>query len=429
MALCIFPRLPRGWRAVTTVSLALLLFPLFAAAAPQGLSLDRAIALAVQRAPSLDARRFRVEAARHDVARADALPDPTLTVGIDNMPITGAGAFGFDDDMMTMKRIGLMQAFPSRAKRDARQALAERGTEQARALGLAERLAVKRAAATAWVSLWAAERELQQLQALGEQSELAVDIARARLGAATATATDVMATQAAQLQLENRIEAAQAQVDAATAELARWLGEPASAVDIETDLDFGQLPVAPAALLASVDRQGPLLLWGSREALAAAEVALAASDKRPDWSVAAAYGQREGGRSDMLMLEFSIDLPLFTANRQDRDVAARRAELDAVAAAREDARREQLAQVRSDLAQWAGLKRQVERDREQLLPLANDRVQTAIASYRAGGPLQPWLDARRDELQTRVDHARRLGELGRAWAALAYLIPNEEVRP
>lgn len=428
MTPCVFPCLPRGWRAAMSLALALLLFPLSAPAAPQVLSLDRAVALAVQRAPSLDARRSRVEAARQDAARADALPDPRLTVGIDNWPVSGAGAFGFDDDMMTMKRIGLMQEFPSRAKRDARQVLADRGTEQARSLGVAERLAVKRAAATAWVSLWAAERELQQMHGLREQSELAVDLAKARLRAATATATEVMATQAALLELENRIEAAQAQVEVARAELARWLGEPQLA-PVAADPDFGKLSTIPATLLASVDRQGPLLAWESREALAAAEVALVASDKRPDWSVGAAYGQREGGRSDMLMLEFSIDLPLFTGNRQDRDIAARRAELDAVAAAREDARREQLAQVRSDLAQWAGLKRQLERDREQLLPLAHDRAQTAIASYRGGGPLQPWLDARRDELQTRVDHARRLGELGRAWAALAYLIPNEEVRP
>ena len=57
-----------------------------------------------------------------------------------------------------MKRIGLMQEFPARAKRDC-QAVADRGIEQAEALSTAEQLAVRQVAASAWIALWAAERE------------------------------------------------------------------------------------------------------------------------------------------------------------------------------------------------------------------------------------------------------------------------------
>jgi outer membrane protein TolC len=130
-------------------------------------------------------------------------------------------------------------------------------------------------------------------------------------------------------------------------------------------------------------------------------------------------------RSDMLMVGFAIDLPLFPRNRQDRGVAARRAELDAVAAEREDARRVQTEAVRRALADWQGLQRQVARKETQSLPLAHDRARTALAAYAGGGDLQPWLEARRDEIELHIEHARHLGELGRAWAALAYLLPEE----
>src|SRR3546814_15076450 len=83
------------------------------------------------------------------------------------------------------------------------------------------------------------------------------------------------------------------------------------------------------------------------------------------WSVAASYGQRSDGRDDMFMLEVGIELPLFTANRQDRGIAARRAEYEAALATREDARREQAARIRTDIAQWEALKRQGERDRSE----------------------------------------------------------------
>lgn len=420
-------RVPRAFVVTALLTLAALTFSLPLTATPR-LSFERALALAAERAPSLEARRSLVEAAQQDAARADALPDPRLSVGIDNWPVEGSEAFSFEDDMMTMKRIGLMQEIPSKAKRDARRALAERSIDEARSLQQAASLSVRESTARAWLSLWAAERELAQLQALREQAQLAVDTATARLGAATADASEVMAVQAAQLALENRLDAAQARIGAENAQLAQWLGEAGIGTAGDAPA-LDELPIAAARLLSALDLQGPLLQWRAREAVAQAEVALAAASRRPDWSLGAAYGQRAGDRGDMLMLEVSMDLPLFTGNRQDRDVAARRAELQAVVSEREEARRRQRAQVSGLLAEWSGLTRQVQRDRQQLLPLVQDRSDTALAGYRGGGALQPWLEARSDEIEARVEHARRLGELGRAWAALAYLIDDAELLP
>ncbi|UUS15039.1 TolC family protein [Stenotrophomonas sp. CD2] len=160
----------------------------------------------------------------------------------------------------------------------------------------------------------------------------------------------------------------------------------------------------------------------------------AIAEKRPDWSLGVTYGQRDRSpeglsRSDMLMVEIAIDLPVFTRNRQDRGIAARRAELDAVAAQREDARRAEAEAVRKTLAEWEGLKRQVARKEAESLPLANDRARVALATYAAGADLQPWLEARRAEIELHVEHARHLSELGRTWAALAYLLPEEETSP
>ena len=404
-------------------------FPSLAWAANTDLSLDDAIRLAVVRAPALAARQLQTQAKREDGLRAAALPDPKLTVAVDNLTATGADAFDLTADDMTMKRVGLMQEFPARAKRQARQVLADRSTEEAQALAAATELSVRRSAAEAWIAVWAAHRELAALQALREQATLAVGISKARMGNGIGSVTDTMAIQATVLALDNRIDAARASLDAARGTLARWLdAEPIALATVGAAPDFNVLPVGEAALLASVDRQGALLPWQSREDVAEAQVDLAIAEKHPDWSIGASYGQRAGNRSDMLTLEFSIALPLLMRNRQDRDVAARRAELGAVAASRDDARRAQVEAVRRSFAVWTGLKRQVARRGNEMLPLARDRVETALASYSGGGDLQPWLDARRDEIELDVEHARDLGELGRAWAELAYLLPDEGVQ-
>lgn len=428
-------RRKRGHRCLATLALVLWFFAAPSWSAPTGVSFNEAVRFAVERAPALEARRSQTAAAREEAVRAAALPDPKLTLGIANWPITGGDAFDFRADDMTMKQVGVMQEFPARAKRQARQAVADLSIEQSQALSMAEQLAVRRAAADAWITLWAAQREVDALKALREQSALAVRIAKAQLANGAGTAVDTLATQAAALELENRIDAAEASVEAARGTLARWLGvEPAALTTAGSPPDLTVLPVTEATLLTSTDRQGALLPWRSREAVAEAEVALAAAERRPDWSLGASYGQRERSRdgmprSDMLMIEFAIDLPLFTRNRQDRGIAARRAELDAVVASHEDARRMQVEAVRRALAEWNGLKRQVARKESEALPLAHDRAQTAVASYGGGGELQPWLDARRDELELHLEHARHLGELGRVWAALAFLLPDQEITP
>lgn len=388
-----------------------------------------AVRLAVDRAPTLSARQSQAEAAREEAGRASALPDPQLILGLKDLPVDTADAFNPGVDSFTMKTFGLKQEIPARAKRRARQAVADRSIDQAEALTAAEQVTVRQSVAQAWVALWAAERELDALQSLREQSALAIRIAKAQLRSGAGTAVNTMATQNAALQLDNRIDAATASVDAARDSLARWLGVAPEGLAIAGDPpDFTVLPTSEAGLLASVDRQGPLLPWQAREAVAAAEVDLASADKRPDWSIGVSYGQRDR-YSELLSVEVGISLPLFPRNRQDRGVSARRADLDAVIASHEDARRAQIEAIRRALAQWNGLKRQVARKEQEMLPLARDRAQVAVASYGGGGELQPWLEARRDEIELHVEHARHLGDLGRVWAALAYLLPNEGVRP
>jgi outer membrane protein TolC len=176
--------------------------------------------------------------------------------------------------------------------------------------------------------------------------------------------------------------------------------------------------------LAAIDQVGPLLASTAAVETAASAIEVARAERRPDWTVGAAYGQRSGGRDDMLMVEVGIGLPLFTRNRQDRGIAAREADYQAAVATREDLRQQQTATIEADIARWEGLKRQVALHEDALLPLARDRSATALAAYRAGGTLQPWLDALRDELDVHLAHAMHLGELGHAWAALAFLLPE-----
>ena len=97
--------------------------------------------------------------------------------------------------------------------------------------------------------------------------------------------------------------------------------------------------------------------------------------------------------------------------------------------AHDDARRAQREAVARAVAVWNGWNRQIQRYLQTLLPLARDRTNTALAGYRGGGALQPWLDARRDDIELRLRYADALAARAQLWASLAYLLPAEEATP
>ncbi|HET7664418.1 MAG TPA: TolC family protein [Rhodanobacteraceae bacterium] len=414
----------RASRLLLAMACVLAALPVCAANSDTTLSLDAATRMAVQRAPQVRSQRLRTQAARHDAVRAGRLPDPRLTVGINNLTVTGPQAFNAAAAPMTMRSIGLTQAIPSHAKRAAEKAVARAAVHLDDANVVKVRLAVRQAAAGAWVRLWAAQTERNQLAALQAQSRLAVKLAKARLAGGTGSATDVLAARSALVRLDNRITAVDASMASARAALQRWVGDAATR-PLDEAPDFSTLPVPPDALRRRLNRQGPLLGWAAREDRAQARLALAEAGKHPDWSVSLMYGDRIR-LPDMVGIQVGVSLPLFSGNRQDQDISARHAERDAVQAAHENARRAQRAAVQADLAEWRGDTRQVATYRDKLLPLAADRSRTALASYRAGGSLQPWLEARRDEIDTRIDYAEALAAWGQAWAQLAYLIPDHD---
>lgn len=391
------------------------------------LTLEVAVRQGLARAPQLEARTADTAAAREEGARAGRLPDPILTLGLSNLPVTSPGAFSLRSDGMTMRTVGVMQTIPSRAARDAERGLAAAQIDAAEAdyVGVAQ--TVRERIADAWIEVWATQQKRALLGDLRDESALAVQIAQARLRGGDGSATDALAARTDAAALDNRLDAVDADLAAAHTGLRRWLGGDVATV--ADTADFQVLPVAPARLEQAIDQQAPMRAWQAREQVAEAALAQARAAKRPDWNVSVDYGRRAPYLSDMVSLQVGVSLPLFTRNRQDRGISAKQAQRDAVQADHEDARRAQREAVARAMVNWQGWGRQVQRYQDTLLPLARDRAKTALAGYRGGGPFQPWLDARRDEIELRLSYADALATRARLWASLAYLLPTSETTP
>ncbi|PYG96625.1 hypothetical protein CVV67_32230, partial [Arthrobacter stackebrandtii] len=126
--------------------------------------------------------------------------------------------------------------------------------------------------------------------------------------------------------------------------------------------------------------------------------------------------------SNMVSVQVSFQLPLFSGSRQDPMIAARRAQVRQLEDEQEAALREHTAQLEADLAEHQRLQRAVTRSRDTLVPLAEQRVSLALADYRAGkSALEEVLTARRQRVEARLQDIDLQGQLAATAARLHFV--------
>ena len=391
------------------------------------LSLAEAIRLASEQSPQMAAQRSAITAAEQATASARQLPDPKAIVGIDNLPVTGPDAWSLTSDFMTMRKIGVMQDFPGAGKRELKGKLAERVTAKEQAMLVDVQAALRRDVASAWVDRYFAERMESVVDQQMAEVQLQIDAMRAGLKAGKTQPADLLATQLNLQMLLDKHAEFEKQAARAKAMLSRWLGAVAA-----RPLAPFKLPVVPSeqGTLADHIAHHPHVQALERQVdVAQTEAALAKAAANPDWSLEFAYQQRGPTFSNMISVQVSIDLPLFQKRRQNRDLAAKLALVEQARDLKEDAIRQHLAEAQAAAADWDAATSRLKRFDDSLLPLSKQRAEAALAAYRGGrGDLTPVLQARRDELDIKLQQLQLTGDQARAYAQLLYFLPPEAVK-
>ena len=107
-------------------------------------------------------------------------------------------------------------------------------------------------------------------------------------------------------------------------------------------------------------------------------------------------------------------------------IVSKLAALTQIQAEREDALRMHTAQLRKTLAVWRSSNERMQRYDHELLPLADDRVEAALAAYSGGrGDMQAALTALDAAIEQRIAYTELQTTLGQAWAALHFAFPQE----
>jgi len=411
--------------ARSCASLAMLWLCATAAPSAAGLDLAEAERIAVERDAVLRQLAAESLAMRERSVAEGQLMDPKLRLGAVNVPVD---SFNLDAEDMTMLEVGVSQEFPAGRTRELARRRMEQSASAAEAVAADRRLVVLREVRRAWTELAYIARARQLLNEQTEWVEQMRAAARARYASGEGRQLDVLQAGLDVAMLREQLLDLDRDEAMSRAQLGRWIGEE-EARRAATHALPARAALEPLATLEERLLRHPAQLDFDRR-IDASQTAteLAQQRNRPAWMLDVSYGFRSGempdgdSRADMLSAMVSFDLPLFRANRQDREVAAARAEARGL----QDMHDDHLREMRAMLAEaWSVARRTAELEQfyeSDLMPLAEQSVQAALLAYRSNrAMIDDVIAARRTALDTSLKHLRLVADRAQAQYDVDYL--------
>ncbi|MCY3816453.1 MAG: TolC family protein [Gammaproteobacteria bacterium] len=363
--------------------------------------------------PALEALRLESSAFREDALAAVAWPDPVVSVGINNFPLSDPS---FRSYLPTNKALGVSQQIPNRSARAARSAQARRGAVRNEAL---EAMQFAHMRSELLVALLDRRRIAEELALLHRQDSLYTELEQIVQG-------EIAAGRPVLFRL--------AEIDLQRAEVARSLAD-LQAEDADVDARLADLvggvgavplpPIEPTIWSGNPDAFHAVRLAGAEVAVAEAGVERAQAAWKPDWGVQLTWQQRDSGGTDVrfpgddwVSAAVTFSVPIWGNRSQAPALRAARAQ-------RESAVSRRTAAARAAAARYSALdatRRAAEAAMGALnakVPAIREQVAAQRTRYESGtGDYSPIIDG---ELAELVLLARIAREQARRDSAVARL--------
>jgi len=379
LALSLMPIL--GWLQAQTPPAT----PPAAAPAPQDPLLEALLREALARNPDL-ARTAALQAAERERApQAQALPDPTVSVGMQNDGFR-KNEVGIMDT--SYYQVMVSQSLPWPGKRALRAALARLGEGTAASAALRARLTVEADVRRAYAGLLLNREQARLLEEQAGILRQAEVMARARYGVGQGSQADCFR---AQLELTRL---AQTRLDlhsgerTLVAQLNRLRARPL-ATPIPTSATLDALPDPRPADPGEAERLSPEL-QAARVGVAQAErsLELARLDSRPDFSVSAGLMPR-GALDPMWTASVGVSVPLWRGQKQHRAVAEQEQRRQAQGSEARSVQNQLAQRMEERAGELEAVTGSLRLYREGLLAQSEGSFRATLAQYEAG--LVPFL--------------------------------------
>jgi outer membrane protein, heavy metal efflux system len=390
-----------------------------AAEADTPLTMEEAARLSLIDQPLLTGRVAKIQAEEQQAVAAAQLPDPRLSGGLKELPIDTPEAFSVRRDNFTEFTIGLSQEFPRAAKRRLQGARKQLDADADRAALNNEQRMVRRDASLAWLDVYEAEQALKLTRRLADEAALQVRSLEKDYSNAKASQADWFAAKVDAGLVEDKAHDWLHHALRMREGLARWIGDDARRPLAEALTMPGFLSPLPS-LIASSDHHPVIGSLDKQIEASATDVALARQSYKPDYSIEVYYAYRRDF-ADFVGVQFTVGLPYFTKDRQDRGLAAALQQSRAGEDRKRDLLRELHTQISQDYVDRRHFQERAADFDASIVPDASRRVEAARSAYQSGrGSFDAVLRARRSLLDVRLQRLALAVESARAQVRLDY---------
>lgn len=399
----------------------------------QALNLQQAERLSIQSDPTIESFKADSQSLVAKSIADDSLPDPKLRLGVVNVPVD---TFDLEQEQMTQLKVGVMQSFPRGDSLSIKQQQSQFLSRSSLAMADDARLKILRGVRETYLNLF---YEISAYQVIRETRQLfseLVKVTESNYVAGRVTQQDVVLAGLELSRLDDRSTKIQMREEGHRAELAQWIGE-AAWNDISSE--FPVLPELPASIdLNSLIPQHPLIRSESAKVDASKKMTeMARQDYKPGWGLLLDYGFRSGNnpngteRADFATALVTLDVPLFTSNRQDKTVASNEQKILAARYSKDDKLRQLKMFYEKNKHNWQRLGERESLYKNSLLTAAKNNAKAALKSYQSGvTEFNTLMRARITELDVRLEDLRVRVDRAVAQARLLYITgdTNNEIK-
>ena len=337
------------------------------------LTIDQALATALQNSPELRAARMNTQAAEKAVEASGRWKNPYIDFEAEGV---GGDLDGFNDTEYT---IGLWQTFEFGGKRKHARAVAQESIGIASEAEAEKELALLADVRLAFIEVMAQQEIAKVREAQEALGRAFVNVAQARFEAGGASEMDVVQ---AELQLQEILlsqTCCLGDLEAARIRLASLIGISETAMG-ELSADYYTLEtVEPSTISAS---HPSLKRMDARIAATRSRAQLAKAKDAVDINLGAGYRYEASDDSSTFVLGASMPLVFVRSGRAEE--AAQLVQADALGAQREEMRRLLQQQLAMITARYKGAKREAEMTRDRLVPKAEKAYELSQEGYSAG---------------------------------------------
>jgi outer membrane protein TolC len=345
--------------------------------------LEQLILEALERSPDLARSRHLADAERERIPQAKALPDPSLSLGLQN-----DGFKKLQIGMMegSYYQVMLTQPLPWPGKRPLREAIARLGfeiaqTDQKRATSTLT-AEVKRA----YYGLLLVRGQRELLDEQGQFWRTAGELTKARYEVGQGTQADLLRAQLEQTRLRQTRLALDSAEKGLLGTLNRLrLRAADTPLPTTARLDSASFQVVPAQVWLERADMDCCEILDARLLLKQGErsLDLARRDRYPDFAVSAGIMPR-GGLEPMWQANVSISLPIWSGQKQKRAVVEQEARRRGLESALQNVRSQLLQRIHERNAQMEAALETLQLYREGLLVQSEASFRASLAQYEAG---------------------------------------------